>query len=390
MSLRHTSYAMDMAWRSLLKDLGVNGGNVLRRAHLPQDLLLRPSARLEADDFHTFWRALEAELADPLLPLTLCRSLRSESFSPPLFAALCSPNLHVALQRLARYKALVAPMRLELREDSHSLQLELLWIAPSSPPPASLLLTELLFFVTLARIGTREPVQALSITSAAVPPEQQDAYAAFLGVRLQEDCRNRLVFALSDAQRPFLTSNDGLWAAFEPELRTRLVQLDAAVSVAQRVRSALLEALPAGSVEVHSVAEKLGMSRRSLQRHLETEGLTFTDVLQKTRYALAQHYLRSTDLPAAQIAFLLGFEESNSFFRAFRLWSGQTPEQVRLATRAQPECYSAPVSGPIQVPDPLQRPPTPTRSHPHATERQRQGSNDPVGPRHPPVVGAAR
>jgi AraC-like DNA-binding protein len=331
MSVRHTSYGLDMAWRLLLKDLGVNSTNVMRRAQLPEDLLSRPSARLEAEDFHAFWSGLEAELRDPHLPLTLCRSIRSESFSPPLFAALCSPHLHMAAQRLARYKALVAPMRLVLLESSDALGIELLWSVQGCKPPDSLLLTELLFFVTLARMGTRERVRPLSVSTPTLPQDLH-AYTDFLGVRMQQGSTNRVVFAKSDALRPFLTSNDGLWAAFEPELRTRLAQLDASVSVGQRVRSALLEALPGGTVEMQSVAQKLGMSRRSLQRHLEGEGLTFKDVLQNTRYALAQHYLLKTDLPAAQIAFLLGFEESNSFFRAFRLWTGRTPDELRRSS----------------------------------------------------------
>ena len=138
----------------------------------------------------------------------------------------------------------------------------------------------------------------------------------------------------SDADRSFLTSNEGLWSAFEPELRTRLAQLDASVTVGQRVRSVLLEALPGGGIEMEDVARRVGMSRRTLQRHLESEGLTYTDLLQSTRHALAEHYLVKTDLPVAEISFLLGFEEPNSFFRAFRGWCSQSPERFREASRS--------------------------------------------------------
>ena len=115
--MHSTTYALDSTWRPLLKDMGLSVTNVLRRAGLPEDLLIRPSARLEAADFHRFWQGIEAEIGDPLLPLNLCREVRSESFSPPLFAALCSPNFLVAARRIARYKALVAPVRLEVREE---------------------------------------------------------------------------------------------------------------------------------------------------------------------------------------------------------------------------------------------------------------------------------
>lgn len=330
--MRSNTYALETTWRPLLKDLGVSSANVLRRAGLPDDLLIRPSVRLEAADFHKFWESLDIELTDPLLPLTLCKGIRTESFSPVLFAALCSPNLLTAAQRVARYKALVAPMLLKVGQSAERVTVELEWPNLDSRPPVSLVVTELLFVVTLARMGTREPVRPLSITTTALPVAS-DQYADFLGVHLQKGSGHRVVFSNSDALLPFLTSNEGLWAAFEPELRTRLAQLDASVKVGQRVRSALLEALPGGGVDMEAVARRLGMSRRSLQRHLETEGLTYKGLLQATRRSLAQHYLMKTNLPAAEISFLLGFDEPNSFFRAFRGWTGQTPDNLRRSER---------------------------------------------------------
>lgn len=258
--MHSTTYALDSTWRPLLKDLGVSSANVLRRAGLAEDLINRPGVRLEANDFHRFWEGLESELSDPELPLKLCRAVRSESFSPPLFAALCSPNFLVAVQRIARFKALVAPMRLEVREDHDQVAVWLVWPEKGGVPPASLVLTELLFVVTLARMGTRELVRPLSVFTTA-PPSDQEAYVDFLRVRIQKGKRHGVVVSRSDAVRPFLTSNEGLWAAFEPELRKRLAQLDASVTVGQRVRSVLLEALPGGGVEMDAVAQRVGMSR---------------------------------------------------------------------------------------------------------------------------------
>ena len=101
------------------------------------------------------------------------------------------------------------------------------------------------------------------------------------------------------------------------------------MTVGHRVRAALLEALPSGQGDMDAVSRKLMMSRRTLQRHLDAEGLSFARLLRETRQALAQHYLGNTRLPAAEIAFLLGFEEPNSFYRAFRRWTGQTPDATR-------------------------------------------------------------
>lgn len=326
--MRSHTYALDATWRPLLKDLGLSSANVLRRAGLPDDLLTRPGVRLSSQDFHRFWEGMQAESGDPQMPLLLCRAIRGESFSPPLFAALCSPNLLVAAQRIAHYKRIVAPMRLDVREEGDTVTIELQWIESDPTPPRSLVITELLFLVALARLGTRERICPLRVGTVE-PPTPRDAFEEFLGVPIRKAGAHRLVFRRTDALRPFLTSNDGVWAAFEPQLRTRLAELSDATPIGQRVRSALLEALPSGLVAMDAIARKLAVSKRTLQRRLEAEGTSYVDVVRQTRESLARHYLQNTALPVSEIAFLLGFGEPSSFYRAFRDWTGRSPDQLR-------------------------------------------------------------
>lgn len=329
----HT-YALDATWRPLLKDLGLSSANVLRRAGLPDDLLSQPAVRLSSPDFYRFWDGMQAESDDPLFPLLLCQAIRGESFSPPLFAALCSPNFLVAAQRIAQYKKIVAPMHLDVREEGDVVTLELRWMDSDPTPPRSLVTTELLFMVSLARLGTRERICPLRV-STTEPPTPRDAFEGFLGVHIAKADVHQLVFRRTDALHPFLTSNDGVWAAFEPDLRTRLAALDVSVPIGQRVRSALLEALPSGLVAMDAIARKLVVSKRTLQRRLEAEGTSYMDIVRQTREALARHYLQNTGLPISEIAFLLGFGEPSSFYRAFRDWTGQSPDHLRRHTSSR-------------------------------------------------------
>jgi len=322
------SYALDTTWRTVLKDLGVTPANVLRRANLADDLLQQPSARLVSDDYYRLWNSLEAETADPLLPIRLVQAIRSESFSPPLFAALCSPNLLVAAQRIAKYKLLIAPLRLDIAAARDVMTIELTWLDAPLLPPVSLVVMELLFCVSLARMGTREAVRPVEVTTSVLPSPLAP-YETFLGARLQRGQKHRVVFTAGDAARPFLTSNESMWATFEPDLRQRLAALDASVTTAKRVRAALLEGLPSGVSTMEAVAKKLALSKRTLQRHIESEGTSYQQILKETREALARHYLEKTELPVTEISFLLGFDEPNSFYRAFRAWTGTTPDSAR-------------------------------------------------------------
>lgn len=122
-----------------------------------------------------------------------------------------------------------------------------------------------------------------------------------------------------------------MWEFFEPELRKRLSELTVDATMSERVRAALLEQLPAGTGHMDGVARTLGVSSRTLQRKLKAEGATFQRILSDVREQLARHYLSSSRMPAAEISFLLGYGDPNSFYRAFHAWTGQTPEAVRSA-----------------------------------------------------------
>jgi AraC-like DNA-binding protein len=152
-----------------------------------------------------------------------------------------------------------------------------------------------------------------------------------LGVPFGVAASTSVTFSAADAERPFLTANDEMWRVFEPELRRRMADLDRVESTTDRVRAALLELLPAGRADAAAVARRLALSSRTLQRRLASEGITFQGVLDRTRLALAHHYLDRPDVTVAEVAFLLGYDEPSSFYRAFHRWSGTTPHQARAA-----------------------------------------------------------
>jgi len=324
-------FVIEAGWATLMRDLGLRPADVLRRAGLAEDLLSRPQAALDTAGYFRLWLALEAALGDPLFPLRLVDALSAEVFSPPLFAALCSPDLASALRRLAQHKRLVVPMALDL----HSLAdgrwvAQPRWLGPGVTPPLSLMAGELAFLLRLARLGTREPVRAMGLSLPERPDRSAD-FEDWFGCALEVGGPPAITFAAADAERPFLTASDAMWRAFEPELRRRLAELDASALVGERVRALLLEALPAGQVGIDAVAARLAMSRRTLQRRLGDEGLNFQALVARTREDLARHYLEQTRLSHAEISFLLGFEDPNSFFRAFQSWTGSTPERWRQA-----------------------------------------------------------
>ncbi len=197
------AYFVSPGWKVLLHDLGLNAGAVLRRADLPGDLFVRDKSALSQEEYFRLWQGIDEEADDPSLPLRIGAVVSVEAFDPPIFAALCSRDLNAALARVAHYKRLVAPMALHVDVSDDATTLELEWLDLTTMPPASLVLTELVFFVQLARIATRVRVCPLEASSPVLPKQRRE-YTEFFGVPVRQGDRIRLRFASADASRPFL------------------------------------------------------------------------------------------------------------------------------------------------------------------------------------------
>jgi AraC-like DNA-binding protein len=105
-------------------------------------------------------------------------------------------------------------------------------------------------------------------------------------------------------------------------------------SFATVVRRLLSEQIPAGNPSAEHIARIMRMSRRTLSRRLEHERTSFNSELDAVRRRLAFDQLGNTSVPLSEVAFLAGFSHVESFHRAFKRWTGQTPLTYR-ATHAQ-------------------------------------------------------
>ncbi|WP_436372751.1 helix-turn-helix domain-containing protein [Pantoea sp. C2G6] len=322
-----------------MQDAGIEASPVLRRAELPGDLFARQNVRLNPDDFFKLWSAIEAEALsgspDTPVALQIAKVMSSDWFDPELFAALCSTNMRCALERMAKYVRLIAPMIIRAERRGSHTEVVIDFIDKTRRPPELFLIFKLVFFVQLVRLATRTAVKPIKVSwpqADGIEESEALAYQAFFGTPVTDSPLATVVFSDDDMQRPFLTENHRMWDFFEPSLRQRLADLDKRASMTERVHALLLESLPAGETSMQKISQKLAVSTRTLQRRLQQEGTSFQQTLDKVRESLAFHYLRNTTMSGAQISFLLGFEDSNSFARAFLFWTGKTPQAVRQAS----------------------------------------------------------
>ncbi len=324
-------FRIESWWPAVLRDFDLSAESLARRAGLPANLFasaLRPMVDLEA--WASLWQALDDEVGAPDLALRLGRMLTLDMFDPAVFAAFCSKHLHQAATRLQLYKRLVGPCRLSL-EESQGLALSC-HIAGMPCPPELWGSGELVACVGLVRHATRHHVVPRRVTMP-VDPKDPVGLASYFGVPVARGPKYELLFDPEDAFRAFLTTDTSMWSFFEPVLRRRLAELDDDMQMTERVTTALFELLPRGRTQIGDVAGALGMSSRTVQRRLAQEHTTYGDILDHTRARFAQHYLAHTQLTITEVAFLLGYDDPNSFYPVFRNWTGMTPQAARAAAR---------------------------------------------------------
>jgi AraC-like DNA-binding protein len=201
---------------------------------------------------------------------------------------------------------------------------------------APALFLDLAFALVLetGRRGTQRPLHPLRVELTRTA-RHQEVYEAHYGcsVRLRAH-HNKIVFRSDDLELPFATYNPELLATLRPQIDREIVRREAQQTTSFRAKWVLKRLLGGEHTEMHEVAKELGMSSRTLQRRIGEEGTSFRQLLSDARRELARVYLQHPSLGLSKTASLLGYEDANSFLRAFRVWEGVTPTEWKAMQKA--------------------------------------------------------
>lgn len=312
-----------------LEELGLSVEAVLRQAQLPPNLFEQDRILLTTEELFALYRAIEGASGDPAVGLRLGTEDRVERYDPIGIAALYAHSFRDALERMARYKQLTCPEKLHVVNEGGECRVRFEWLFAEEEEPALLIDCCFAWVVQIARRGTASAIRPRRVEYQR-SPEGRDAYERHFGCPVHfGTAGNVLVFDPADLERPFATHNADLLAIVAPKLEAELAEQLAHRSFREQVKAMLKRALSGRRPELRLVARELGVSTRTLQRRLTDEKVTFQQLVAEARHELARHYLRYSRLELSETAYLLGYEDANSFFRAFHQWEGTTPGEWR-------------------------------------------------------------
>lgn len=325
-------FPLDKNYATLLSGQNISVSEIMRRAKLPEDLFSRKDTSLTTEEYLRFMESIGESVKGTDLPIRLATAEQIETINPPIFAAYCSQDAAHCMKRLARYKALAGAVSFQVIEEEGSIGVEMTASETGEELPRIIVGIEMVLMLNLIRKATKKQIVPVKVTVRH--PFANPIYEEFMGCKIEEGNEDGIFFSDRDAEIPFITRNDTMWEFFKPELKKSLSEMEVDDSFSARVRSTLVELIPGGQSAIEDVAEKLGMSKRTLQRKLSEEKTTFQKQLNHTRELMAKNYLQNTELSSEDIAFLLGYQDVSSFFRAFSLWTGQGVSEYKNSIKA--------------------------------------------------------
>jgi AraC-like DNA-binding protein len=319
---------------SKLEELGVQASVVLRRAGLPTGCIDQPRVLLKTEELFALWRAVGEVSTNPAIGLQLGTETKIERFHPIGLAALSSNTFGAAIDQMARYKQLTCPEEISQEKDDEEWCIQFRWLLADEVEPPVLIECCFAWVLSIARHGTGTRLSPLRVEFVQPRAHTKTIERHFGCPVVCGAARNAIVFRAVDAQRPFVTRNAELLGMLAPQFEEELKQENGHENFVERVRMAIQQKLTGRRPTVEDIADALHISSRTIQRRLQDEGSSFQRVLEDARHQLARHYLNNSVLELNEAAYLLGYEDGNSFVRAFRTWEGVPPARWRERQRA--------------------------------------------------------
>lgn len=287
------------------------------------------NARYPVEDWRCMLERAEKVAPAPAFGLQVARCLQVKHFGVLGYLLLACPSMKDALLVAHRYSALVSehnPMQVHLRDGAIVFSIPHVhgWVSHASDAVGLGAITQFI------RIMTGERVTANWVHFVAPAPGDADVYTAFFGaaVRFGQEMAE-IAFPLSSLELPVLHANEDLYALLDEQARGRLQEVAPLNATLQSYREQLLPLIRTGRLRIEDLAQRNGVSVRTLQRRLARAGTSFQALLDASRHQMAAVLLMDRALQLVDVAQLLGYTEQSSFTRAFKLWSGLTPGEWR-------------------------------------------------------------
>jgi len=316
-------------------EFGLDRDVLMRDAGLIDAELDDPDSRIPIRKVWKLWHVAIERSGDPWLPLRVAASTSVRAYGLVGYTMSNSATIGQALKRLARYSRIVTEaVRVRYAEDESGAKIVVEGAAADVNASRSGSDFRQAFVIAAVRELAREEIVPREARLPYVRPADAEELGRLLRAPVVFDPPNDWVaFSRDQLDLPVRGADATLGGYLEQFSSQLLHELPDPESFRDQVRRAMWSALGDGQPALGAIATKLAVSPRTLQRRLREEGTSYGELLDLLRREFATRLLRERKLAVYEIAFLLGYAEPSTFHRAFRRWTGHSPQQFRKGAR---------------------------------------------------------
>ncbi|MFF7300586.1 helix-turn-helix domain-containing protein [Streptomyces sp. NPDC008265] len=187
------------------------------------------------------------------------------------------------------------------------------------------------------RLGetARRRLTPVRVALAAKAPRRHDVLTELYGTRTIdfETPDSSITFLASDLKVSSPHVQPGLSTVLQRHAEQHLAAAIPLHNWLDHFRTALASAHDEATPTLATVARRMKLSTRTLQRRLDEQGTTWSCELETLRRAHVTRLLETTDLSIASIATRSGYSDAGALRRAVQRWYGTTPASLRHSRR---------------------------------------------------------
>lgn len=326
--------ASTMALQPLLQQLGVDLHQALAESGLPLGMFDHPDNLVPFRDGSRLLGLCADRSGCAHLGLLIGRHSPLESLGILADLAKAAPDVRSALYLLVRYLKLSDGCGLlALHESSRFAHFSYALYEPGVERAEVVYDLAMAWQWTILRAlcGNRWLPHEVLLTRRR--PADIRPYRSFLRAPLRFDCdESAVVFDKQWLDRPLHSADPRRLNALQAQARA--IEAQSTGDLPARVRQVMRRQLYNGGSSMHQVAGELGMHRRTLDRHLKDQGLSFRALGDELRFEMARQLLSTTRMQVVEVAQSLHYANAGAFSTAFRRWSGSSPSQWRSTVSA--------------------------------------------------------
>jgi AraC-like DNA-binding protein len=327
---RTVGYAWVRGIVELFEALGLDVPALFRDAGLDIPQLEARETRFPPDKISTLWELAALRSGNPYVGLALPEVVHPASFDMVVHLMMTCPNLRTGIERLLRYIRIVSDAAdMSLHEEAGGYGLTITLEGGGRSVPRARVEFVLVTIFNILRWLSGRNLRPLAVDFPYPAPADLEPYRHAFNCPLRFDAQvHQIHFSQADLTAPLPMANSELAALHDRMAGECLTRLDRA-KISSRVRELIIPRFPDGDPLRADIARAMCLSERTLQRRLQEEATSFNELVDDTRRELADQYLRDSQLTLAQVAYLLGFADQSTFFRACKRWFGTSPGEYR-------------------------------------------------------------